>query len=160
MNLGKSEQTVDWCLRAIEHAEEINDQALKLDWLISLGNLYLEIDQSEKAIPYFEDAEALATTLEAKSGLISVQKGLSAALAETGELERSIQVAKLAIKKAQEAQDSNNQAELLVLMGYSQIDLGLTKEARKSLEKASQLYDELFLPFMVEKIAEILATLD
>jgi serine phosphatase RsbU (regulator of sigma subunit) len=134
---GSVEKAEQYFFRALELAENTQDQYGIATTLSNLGNLYLDIDRNaEKALKFFNRALELDSLQNDQWGLAYSNHDLAKAYNQLGEHQRAIEYLLIARAIAEEEQMPEHLANIYIELANSYSGMGQYQRAIGELKKA------------------------
>ena len=128
---------------ALAAAERLGDQAWMSQFLLKLGELYCDLQDSQKGVDYFERALVLAQNLDDQRKMAGILYDLGTAYSLQHRIDRSISSYEQSIEIFRNVQDITGEEQAQFALGYTCFHSGKLSQARLYYEQALRLAQEV-----------------
>jgi len=143
--LGDWDQALELYQKSLSEWDKLPEHKGKANLLVNLGFAHSSIDQFDQALDCYDEALCIYGTEDPyRTSLIHAN--IATALIGKDKLGDALKHAEVALEESKGQPNRSRQAHATECMGVLQLELGNTKEARKLLEEARNIYCEVGLP--------------
>jgi CHAT domain-containing protein len=143
--LGDFDRAFEIGKRAVDFMRTTDLRAYLTQSLGEMGNIFVYAGQFAEAIPWYRQANDMASSANVKSQMLLWRSSLAQALAVTGRLDEASHAVEGALHLGAELNDSTRQAWDWMTKGRIEAARGRTQEAQQAFQKTLSLTDQASL---------------
>lgn len=141
--LGDSETALSQTCEALKIARQLNDPALQGDVLANLGEMYRLIEDYDKALHYFRQAQTLADRHGNPHNIAILASNVGAVQDHTGDHESALASFSTALRLFQALGDRRNEVDVLVHLTRAYARLGDYEGSLARIDRATLLAEQI-----------------
>jgi tetratricopeptide (TPR) repeat protein len=130
-----SRDRIHWYELSLATARRLKDETGESIALANLGEAFIDLGETKRAIQFYEQHQALARALGDRQREATAQRGLGVAYYRLGETQRAIQFYEQHLSMARSLGDRRGESQALGDLGLAYADLG-------EIQRAIQFYEQ------------------
>jgi signal transduction histidine kinase/Flp pilus assembly protein TadD len=144
--IGDYEEALDYYFQSLELKEKINEEPSTTFTVMNIGLIYIQLEDYEKAREYLNQGLRTLRKLKNLDGMANVINNLGMIASHTGNYKKAVDLYSEVVDIRRQLKDRKHEAGVLINLAYNLHKTGKIKEAKKEINLAMKILDEIEMP--------------